>query len=381
MSSFTSAEIADNALPIDVTEPRTDDSGNGSMYDVASNSSSVEVREDVSEFHNWRKKQNKESILDKSKSYFDDDNFLNCGKRSKLLFIVALIITCLLITILTPASFHGVEYYEYAFKKNTITNTVDYDTVYENGNHYWGVSYTKFTFQRTLQKITLDLAVLPKSGLEFIFHCTIYYHLNKDQLALLFKSFGRDNYNEQITKIAIGVLKNTSPKYTIEEHIQDRGHVRAGYEKELQIAFAQNHVILPNGMFFLGGFRFPPQIDQSFLDASIQNQKNIEQKYIMDYTVINKDTDKLVAQINQNITYIRSITNTQKENLLTDAQALSFNIEENAKSQGFSRMINTLEITNKTTVNTLAKVLVYLEKNPIFMENMKSNILLNYNKN
>lgn len=57
------------------------------------------------------------------------------------------IVAATLILVLVPLSYSYVEWNQFALKRNTFTNQVDYNQVYGNGRYYWGLQVQPATFQ------------------------------------------------------------------------------------------------------------------------------------------------------------------------------------------------------------------------------------------
>lgn len=102
------------------------------------------------------------------------------------------VLLLLLIIFTVPFGIAYVEWNEYALKKNSITNKVDYTQVFENGRHYFGVGKKAVKFTNTANNIEFwnpnGLVTFTDNGLEIDIDCSFQYKIRKELLPELFKT-------------------------------------------------------------------------------------------------------------------------------------------------------------------------------------------------
>lgn len=117
----------------------------------------------------------------------------------------------ILICSMVPTSFYGVEYNEYALSRYKLTNKMNYDHVYDNGNYYLGLNYEMIKFPRTYQYETFsgnDLRVFSKEGLKFGFQCTFQWRPLPEAIPDIHKQF-RVTYRPQVLNRVIATPSRT----------------------------------------------------------------------------------------------------------------------------------------------------------------------------
>lgn len=276
-----------------------------------------------------------------------------------------------LIIVLLPISFQGVEYNEYAFKKNTLTQKVDWNTYYKNGNHYWGVNFQKFPFDRTLNRVALmNTSVIPSSGLEFFVDIVFYYHLDPNTIPSVYSRYAYE-YNDQVVKLAIGVVKNMAPQYQFEQYFNNRQVIQDNIGDNLTSVLLTNNFILPKGMFMMQDMRFTDAIVNKYLQTAIQAQDAQTAEYVKQQNYVQLETNYLASLYNNNASYINITTATQISTLVANANSQAFTMKEKAKGQGLQYFRNLINVTKTENINTIVRVMNYLQYHPqIFQQGL-----------
>ena len=289
------------------------------------------------------------------------------------------ILALLLLAILLPLSYNGVNYNQCVFKRNEITQEIDWDSgCYPYGTYFWGVAVTNFPFNLNVTKVTLNnLSVITSSGLQFSMSVAFYYRLNISSIHELFINFGGNGYNAQIQNLATGFIKNKAPSYTINDYMTNRFYIQHDMENGLRTILTENNVIMDQGAFFLLEITLPPNVISQNLETSIQAQNTITAEYTQNQTAIVQETNYLVSLYTNNITYIQRTTSAQVNTIVSNANSYSYNILQSAQGQGLQYLLNSLSITNTTTINTVMRVMAYLSKHPVIIVGDGINIFLN----
>ena len=99
-------------------------------------------------------------------------------------------VAAILILILVPMSFVGLEYYEMGFRRSKSTGSVDVDNVYEFGKHFIGPDGEFKVFPASAVFESFDrITVFSGDRLEMEISCNLQYFLRPHQLKQLHKSY------------------------------------------------------------------------------------------------------------------------------------------------------------------------------------------------
>ncbi len=92
-------------------------------------------------------------------------------------------IVALLVVILIPMSFVGLEWYEMGFKRSKSTGSVDTDRVYTFGLHFIGpdAEFKKFRASAHFEDFR-KITIFSKDRLEMVISCSLQYFLRPHQL-------------------------------------------------------------------------------------------------------------------------------------------------------------------------------------------------------
>jgi hypothetical protein len=291
-------------------------------------------------------------------------------KSFRYTFYTLSVIGLLLFVILMPLSFRGVEYNEYAFKRYIPSQTIYWDNVFEYGKWFWGAGYTSFTFPRTLIEVRLiNLSIIPSSGLEFFLNATFYYRLNgtADSLHAVFKSFGTTGYNDQVTKLVIGDIKNNAPMFTVDEYLNNRFYVQDQLEDIIRVTLAENNIILDEGMFLMLSMQFPDRVLSKYLQTAVQAQQSITAQYEQEQTIIQQETNYMINLYLNNATYIQQTTAAQVQNVLVTANATGYNLIQEAEGAGLQYFLTQIPVTDSNDIKLIVETMAYLRNKPQFV--------------
>lgn len=277
----------------------------------------------------------------------------NNGNNSNIL--KPILITCgvvcgigiLLAIFLLPFSFSYIEFNEFAFKKDTITNNVDESQTYTAGRYLWGPSFQPVTFPSIYKQFKYkgsDLAVFSDQGLEFNLDCDVYYRINQDDLAAIFSDFGT-SYETRFRDALKASIKNTGPLFKVDDYIIQRKNITRTMLTNMNEDLAGLHLHIDPYKFLMLQINFPQIIKNKFLQTAIQELNNEKASLQQEVELIIKDTEQLVAEVNANITIIESTSSAQATVLIKNAEAESIKIQQQATGTGIRGMFDIMNIT------------------------------------
>lgn len=311
-------------------------------------------------------------------NYGNNGNNRNFGTRIKNFFRtlmnnglvkVLLFIGILLIVILVPLSFHGVEYNEYSYKKNTLTQKVDWSTYYTKGNHFWGVNYESFPFKRTLHRVELKkTSVIPTSGLEFFVDFTFYYLLDPKTIPEVYAQYAY-SYNDQVVKLALGVIRDTTPNFQFNDYFSNRQVIQNAIEANLTSALYEKNFTLPKGFFMMQDMYFSAAVTNKYLQTAIQSQETQTAAFIQQQNYVQQQTNYMVSLYNNNASYINATTATAITTMIANANSQAFTQQETAKGRGLAYFRSLINVTKPENINTIVKIMAYLQYHPQIVQN------------
>ncbi|CAD5115422.1 DgyrCDS4397 [Dimorphilus gyrociliatus] len=159
----------------------------------------------------------------------DNRNSMGDSKKCLILTVSVLVaIGSILILILVPLSFSGVEYYEFAFKKRKSTGSIYREKAYDVGKYHLGPDFSFLKFPAYAQHESLHVTIFDSGKTEITIQARFQYFLRKDLLKYLHGKFGM-GYKPIVRKNAINALKNTATNFALRQFILERSIV----EKEL----------------------------------------------------------------------------------------------------------------------------------------------------
>lgn len=108
----------------------------------------------------------------------------------------------LLMIILLPLSIKKVSHDEYGIRYDGLTKKV-HDDVYDEGKHLCTPQTQMYTYDRTIQKLELNMSCLSSNGIEIEIEVDIQYQIPKSQVYTIFDEFGEfENLKQYLMVIA-----------------------------------------------------------------------------------------------------------------------------------------------------------------------------------
>ncbi|PVD39384.1 hypothetical protein C0Q70_02014 [Pomacea canaliculata] len=293
----------------------------------------------------------------------------------------ASIVTVVLIVILVPLSFSGVEYYEFGFKRQKSTGTVDTKQVYSGGKHFIGPDYEFKIFKATAHYVDLrDVTVFTSDKLEIKLDVQYQYFLREEDLPTLHRNY--DLFYDNVVKTsAIDALKGEAPKFSTREYITNRNAIETalynGVRERLGgICCLQScslyEFACPPGCknssscdpstdkglwvnvkyFQLGAVEIPSDVEDRFLRSLTLKEDADREKLLQEAQVVRKTTEAMVRDIQNQATEILQEAQVQSELIGTISTAnFTANVEK-ARAEGLKNLYQQLGLTTQEMKNS-----------------------------
>tara|TARA_B110000285_G_C15124723_1_gene619436 strand:+ start:1921 stop:2886 length:966 start_codon:yes stop_codon:yes gene_type:complete len=301
--------------------------------------------------------------------------------------------------ILLCVSFQYVDYNQYALKRNTLTNKVYTDKIYENGRYIFGPSVDMIYFERDYQKVDFSgstaLSVSNDDGTGFHITVTFFYKIQKKNIENLYNKFGT-NYRSKILSLSQSTLKNTAILYSIDEYLTER--VKITKAIKTNVTKTLNNIWIDVDELQLHEVLFPEVVKNKYLDAAVQLQVNAKMEYEQDAGLIRQETSRLVeiidanktlilakAEANYNVITELSMVNstqlietakTEETKLKEIAMAQQSKLIAEARGLYMAQLISNLSMTNTTTRKTFIKFMALLDNEEVKIVNTDSSIII-----
>ncbi|KAK6165892.1 hypothetical protein SNE40_022710 [Patella caerulea] len=286
----------------------------------------------------------------------------------------------LLVVILVPMSFVGLEYYEMGFKRQKSTGTVDTDKVYEGGKHFIGPDYEFKVFRSDAHFVTLtDVSVFTLDKLEVDLDISFQYFLRPDQLSLLHSQY--DIYYKNIMKTsATDAFKGQAPNYSTRQYISERNTVEEAMFKAVRERLggkccakdcSEHKYACPPGCkpiascnledkglfvdvkyFQLKSVNIPGDVEERFLKALTLREEADKEHLLQEAQVVRKNTEAEVQRRKNQAIEISQNATAQSQLLEAISQANYTATIEKARSSGLKQLYTTLGITDQNIKNS-----------------------------
>lgn len=257
----------------------------------------------------------------------------------------------LVMVIVWPISYSYIKYYQYAFQRNSVENNINDNKVYTAGDKLWDPQSEAIIFPKDYQTLEYTgpqaIVVFANDGLEFTFNAYVYYRLNKTTLPETFRSFST-NYNHQYETVVRTSLKNIAPLYSVDDYITNRRNITQDLNQAVSEEVASIGAMVPSNQhkFVMGQISLPARVVGKNLDTAIQLQQNIEEKNKQAASLTRKETERLMAEVNANITVILHNAEATSERIRENAHSEALKIVEIAEGEGIHYAMETLGIVD-----------------------------------
>ncbi|CAH6421355.1 Hypothetical protein UVM_LOCUS462 [uncultured virus] len=242
-------------------------------------------------------------------------------------------------------SFSYVEWNEFALKKNTASNTVDYEHVYDNGRYFWGLGRSPVRFDNTLKTVRFGdsgdaIVVFSEGGLELQIACGFQYRVIREELGQLYREYGM-TYAVQIESISLSILKNVAPAFTMQDYYQNRSEIRAAMFAALATGLREKmHVEAVS--FQLDFVKLPGLVLGKLLNIAVQNQTNIREQYVQEAAVVRQETTSMAQVLLASASVINQTALANAGFVRANARAQAFLLVQNEKRAGLQVLFEAL---------------------------------------
>ncbi len=267
-----------------------------------------------------------------------------------VLGLIGLILTLVLV----PLSFQYVSINEWAFKKDTKTNSVDLGAVHSTGQYSWGVGFTTVAFPSTLLTVNMatpatDLDVFTDSGQTVSIGVVFRYRLDRQRLAQMYVNLTL-NYHQRVLAVAKSAMRNAVTNYSVGDYTSQRenishtlyGAVAAELGKVALVHvdrrhFALQYVLLPDVVM--------AQRVSIFEKVQVQETNG----FTYQASLYRLATAQLVQKVQNDATLVRSQATLLAERMVAQANARAFQDVETESGRQLAAMAAALGVSANRT--------------------------------
>ncbi|XP_070570766.1 uncharacterized protein [Ptychodera flava] len=289
--------------------------------------------------------------------------------------IIAIVgVVVLVIGIVVPLSFSGVQYYEYGFPRRSTTGNVYTDKVYSSGLYAIGPDKKFKVFPATAHVERYDaISIFTSDKLEVDITFSLQYFLRPEDLKLLHDKHDLQ-YQPVLRASAVDALKGRAPDFSTDDYITSRSEVEGELFEAIRDRLGgsccrkncQDSVegCVPNCVaydtcteeqkgyfadlryFQLLSVSIASEVISNNLLALTQLEDAAGELYTQDAQVTRKNTERLVRDINNEAAELTQNATAISALIVAKAEAEAKAIIENAHNEGLSNMYTQLGISN-----------------------------------
>jgi len=293
--------------------------------------------------------------------------------------IALFVLFCAIGIPLISTAFEYVHYNELAFKKNTLTNTVDTTKVYTSGRYHVGPSVDMVRFQRTYQKVDFSgdnaLQVFNSEGLSVELDASFYFKIQKESLKQMFSSYGTNILSKALA-ISESALKNSAIGFTIEQFLKNRAVITQTFNQNITDAMNSIFLKVDDHKFQLRKITFPDQIRYKYLDAAIVLQREKQYQFEQQAKLIRDTTIKMVNSTNANTTVVTREAEAKSSRIVAVAKANADELVSTARGKGIAIALSNLTVTDPADRKMFIKLMAMLDNPSTKLVDSNINILL-----
>lgn len=279
----------------------------------------------------------------------------------------------LLVVIILPMSFQTLEYYELGFMRRKSTGEIDRSKAFGPGGRYFlGPDYEFRVFPADAHFETFNrVSVFAADRLQVTITAHMQYFLRKDQMDLLHKKYDI-RYAPILKNNALDALKNRATGFETREYIRDRVRVELELFRAVRERLSgpccekdcEGDDCLPGckpyerceeneygfyvdvRYFQLDALDIPNDLEDKFLRGLVLKEETAAEQYKQDASVVRKETDAEVKQIENQAREISQNATSQSDLIRSVAAANASSIVEAARSDGLKHLYAELQITD-----------------------------------
>jgi len=190
----------------------------------------------------------------------------------------------LTLIIVLSLSFQYVEHYELALKKNSHTNKVSLDEVYDNGRYCWGPSYKTMPFPALWERLDVKAHISNTEGVSTLAQFTLFYQLQLEGLLDLYKKYDL-RYATMLESQTQAEIKNKGITYPFEDFLTEREEVTEGVAEAVKELIERKFpgVKVEMSKFFLGEVKIDSEdLMRNYLQKAIALENNSQKEFEKD---------------------------------------------------------------------------------------------------
>lgn len=292
--------------------------------------------------------------------------------------------SCILtLIIVLSLSFQYVDYDELALKKNSHTNKVSLDEVYDNGRYCWGPSYKTMTFPALWERLDVKAHISNTEGVSTLAQFTLFYQLQLDGLLDLYKKYDL-RYATMLESQTQAEIKNKGITYSFEDFLTQREEVTKGVGEAVKELITKKDgeglakfpgVKVEKSKFFLGEVKIDSEdLMRNYLQKAIalenNSQKEFEKKLAEEETITINQQQDWIAQ--GKTKYDIAVAEATKMIAIAEQQKKEAVIA--ARAQGLADLMTDLEITDDKVRKDFLMLMAILDNEESVVLNTDANV-------
>jgi len=249
-------------------------------------------------------------------------------------------------------SFSTIDPLHAGLAKNTISGSVDRDTIYTSGRYFLGLGKTFVTYPATLQTIefstgsgdapTLSVGSLDQASV--FLEVSLQYRLSLGDLGKLYTNYAK-NYRPKLVGTAESTIKNVaSERFAVNDYFVIRQEIAEVMHAAVNLAYKTDYASCE--LFQLRNMDPPPQTETSIINTLVTQEQQSTARQIKLSDLVRNDTANLAVEtqikIENNVT---ARANAQAKVIIETARAEAVAIALDAYGQAYSNMRDQLNFT------------------------------------
>ncbi len=239
------------------------------------------------------------------------------------IFVLVLGITSVSILV---CSFEQIDFNEYGLKQNIWTREFS-EEIYEEGLYYIDPLHTFLRFPSTWQTIEftpdfysddIPLSTQTKDGLEVTVDVSFQFRLRKQDLLILYSSYGMD-YKDYFIRVSRSALREVCGEFSAIEFYANRSIVNLVMKTSLNDSLAS---LIEVGEFQLRDIDLPDSFEAATEELEVARIQIQIAQYAQEATIIEAQTLIIQAQADANITIIDAQAAADALNITLTAEGL-----------------------------------------------------------
>lgn len=291
--------------------------------------------------------------------------------------VVGVTVVVVLFVILIATSFSYLDYYEYGFKRQKSTGSVDKSEVYSVGRYFVGPDVEFKVFPADLHFISIENAkIFTSDKLEVQITATMQYIIRKDELISLHDAYDLD-YDDVMQSSALDALKGAVTIYDTRELISNRANIEKTLFKAVRerlggrccnsycgrtnplcssclttCSSTDKGINVEVKYFQLGTIKIPSDVQNRFMQALTLQEQAAEEILKQDAVIIRKETSQKVQVIKNAAVEIFQNATAQAALITSVSQANYTAALETARSEGLKSVFTTMGFSQQNHKNS-----------------------------